>query len=169
MSFNRNTPLNQFIEIINPIVVRELGKRVVDPRNRSVPIGVPVSGMHYLDALEKVLEANGLTYRETETVFLVQEATASQQTREAASVDTTEEPPATVGTREIRINAMLFNLNLTKVRNRGLREDKEVVEDKEGRASNRGRFQSKLIICLRASTTSCRPPSKFSSPSFAGS
>ena len=78
VSFDRNTPLNQFIEIINPIVVRELGKRVVDPRNRSVPIGVPVSGMHYIDALEKVLEANGLTYRETETVFLVQEATASQ-------------------------------------------------------------------------------------------
>ena len=103
VSFNRNTPLNQFIEIINPIVVRELGKRVVDPRNRSVPIGVPVSGMHYLDALEKVLEANGLTYRETETVFLVREATADQQTQGVASVDTTEEAPATVRSEERRV------------------------------------------------------------------
>lgn len=132
VSFDRDTPLNQFIEIINPIVVRERDKRIVDPKNRTTPIGVPISGMYYLDALEKALEANGLTYRETETVFLVREATADQQTQEAASVDTTEEAPATVGTREIRINAMLFNLNLTKVRNRGLRWDEILGSTQQG-------------------------------------
>jgi general secretion pathway protein D len=120
VSFEKDTPLNQFIELINPIVERELDKRVVDPQNRSVPIGVPVSGMHYLDALNKVLAANDLTYQETETVFLVKEPT---QTTGAAPTDTTEAPPATLGTREIRINAVLFNLNLTKVRDRGLRWD----------------------------------------------
>ena len=132
VSFDRDTPLNQFIEIINPIVVRERDKRIVDPKNRTTPIGVPISGMYYLDALEKALEANGLTYRETETVFLVREATADQQTQEAASVDTTQEAPATVGTREIRINAMLFNLNLTKVRNRGLRWDEILGSTQQG-------------------------------------
>ena len=132
VSFDRNTPLNRFIEIINPIVVRELDKRVVDPKNRTIPIGVPVSGMYYLDALEKALEANGLTYQETETVFLVREATADQQTQGVASADTTKEAPATVGTREIRINAMLFNLNLTKVRNRGLRWDEILGSTQQG-------------------------------------
>ncbi|PSQ67552.1 MAG: general secretion pathway protein GspD, partial [Bacteroidetes bacterium QH_2_64_74] len=42
VSFDGNTPLNQFIEIINPIVVRERDKRIVDPKNRTTPIGVPI-------------------------------------------------------------------------------------------------------------------------------
>lgn len=129
VSFEKDTPLNQFIEIVNPIFEREVGKRVVDPENRTVPIGVSITGQYYLDALRAVLEANGLTYRETETVFLVQEATQTQGA--AAPQDTTGTPPATLGTREIRINAVLFNLNLTKVRNRGLRWD-EILGSTQG-------------------------------------
>jgi type IV pilus assembly protein PilQ len=135
VSFEKDTPLNQFIELVNPIVERELDKRVVDPQNRSMPIGVPVSGMHYLDAIEKVLEANNLTYQETETVFLVREPT---QAKGAAQVDTTGEPPATVGTREIRISAVLFNLNLTKVRNRGLRWDEILGSTQRGQGGGQG-------------------------------
>lgn len=120
VSFEQGTPFNQFIELINPIFEQELDKPVVDPENRSGPIGIPVSGMYFLDAFEQVLEANGLAFQETETAFLVQEAEQPQETS-AAPVDTTEELPATIETREIRINAILFNLNLTKVRNRGLR------------------------------------------------
>ncbi len=120
VSFEQDTSFNQFIELINPIFEQELGKPVVDPENRSGPIGIPVSGMYFLDAFEQVLEANGLAFQETETAFLVQEADQPQETS-AAPVDTTEELPATIETREIRINAILFNLNLTKVRNRGLR------------------------------------------------
>ncbi|PSQ76606.1 MAG: general secretion pathway protein GspD [Bacteroidetes bacterium QH_6_63_17] len=130
VSFGQDAPFNQFIELINPIFERELNKPVVDPRNRSTPIGIPVSGMYFLDAFEQVLEANGLTYRETGTAFLVQEA---EEPREAGAVptDTTEELPATIGTREVRINAILFNLNLSKVRNRGLRWD-EILGSTQG-------------------------------------
>lgn len=119
VSFNRDTPLNQFIELITPVFEREMGKPVIDPQNRSMPIGVPVSGMHFLDAFEQVLEVNGLTYRETETAFLVQspeEAPDAQQVQ----AESGEGPLASLDSREIRINAILFNMNLTKVRNLGL-------------------------------------------------
>lgn len=122
VSFEQDTPFNRFVELINPIFERELDRPVVDPENRSAPIGVPISGIHFLDAFERVLEANGLTYQETETAFLVQEPAQSQDSG-AAPTDTTAESPASVGTREIRINAILFNLNLTKVRDIGLRWD----------------------------------------------
>lgn len=121
VSFEQDTPFNQFIELINPIFEQELDKPVVDPENRSGPIGTPISGMYFLDAFEQVLGANGLAFRETETAFLVQDAEQQPQETAAVPADTTEELPATIGTREIRINAILFNLNLTKVRNRGLR------------------------------------------------
>lgn len=118
VSFQENTPLNQFIELINPVFEREEGKQIVDPNDRTTSIQVPISGMHYFDAFEKVLQANDLTYRETETVFLIREA---QQSEGRVPQDTSGTPPATLGTREIRINAVLFNLNLTKVRDQGLR------------------------------------------------
>ena len=140
VSFGKATPLNQFLEIANPIFERELGKIVVDPKNRTTPIGVPVSGMYYLDALEKVLEANGLTYQETETAFLIREPTQSEG---AVPQDTTGKPPATVGTREIRINAVLFNLNLTKVRNLGLRWDEILGSTQGGQGSQQGQFMIK--------------------------
>ncbi len=137
VSFGKDTPLNQFLEIANPIFERELGKIVVDPKNRTTPIGVPISGMYYLDALEKVLEANGLTYKETGTAFLIQKPTQTQSAG-ALPQDTTEERPATLGTREIRINAVLFNLNLTKVRNLGLRWDEILGSTQGGQGGGQG-------------------------------
>ena len=140
VSFGQETSLSQFIEIINPIFERELGKRVVDPEDRAASIGVSISGMYYFDAFQRALEANGLTYRETDDVFLVQEAEPEER------VDQTEAPaesggegggpPATVDTREIRINAILFNLNLTKVRNRGLRWDEILGSTQGGQRQN---------------------------------
>lgn len=124
VSFEQDTPLDQFIEIVNPIFEREIGKRIVDPEDRTTSIGVPISGMHFFDAFQEVLEVNGLTYRETETVFLVQAAGEGEEQveeQEQAAPETGEGPLATLGTREIRINAILFNLNLTKVRDLGLR------------------------------------------------
>lgn len=122
VSFDRETPFDQFIRLINPVFERAAGKTVVDPEGRSMPIGVPISGMHFLDAFERVLETNGLTYRETETAFLVQapEQAAASSGQQAPATQEGEEVLATLGSREIRINAVLFNVNLTKVRNLGL-------------------------------------------------
>jgi len=134
VSFGQETSLDQFIEIVNPIFERELGKRIVDPEDRTMSIGLSVSGMYYFDAFQRALEANGLTYRETEEVFLVQEAEQEgmvEETEASAESGEGEGPPATVDTREIRINAILFNLNLTKVRNRGLRWD-EILGSTQG-------------------------------------
>jgi len=133
VSFEPDTPLNQFIEIVNPIFEREVGKRIVDPEDRTTAIGVLVSGMHYFDAFETVLEANGLTYRETETVFLVQVPEQTDDPDQAqAPAQPDEEPPATLSTREIRINALLFNVNLTKVRDLGLRWDEILGSTTQG-------------------------------------
>ena len=121
VSFQPDTPFNQFLELINPVFQRVAGKTVVDPQDRTSPIGVSISGMHYLDALERVLEANGLTYEETQTAYLVREPEQGPQAAQAAPEGEEGEVLATLGTREIRINAILFNMNLTKIRDLGLR------------------------------------------------
>ena len=121
VSFQPDTPFNQFLELINPVFERVAEKTVVDPQDRTSPIGVSISGMHYLDALERVLEANGLTYEETQTAYLVREPQEGPQEGQAAPQGEQGEVLATLGTREIRINAILFNMNLTKIRDLGLR------------------------------------------------
>jgi type IV pilus assembly protein PilQ len=127
VSFQPDTPFNQFVELLNPVMTRETGKEVVDPEDRTFPIGVSISGMHYFDAFELVLRTNDLTYRETEQVYLVEDAPEPQNPGMVASgmqaqgADPEGEGPlATLGTREIRINAILFNMNLTKVRELGI-------------------------------------------------
>jgi type IV pilus assembly protein PilQ len=140
VSFGEDTSLNQLIEILNPLFEKELGKRIVDPEDRSIPIGVTISGMYYFDAFRRALEVNDLTYRETEDVFLVQEPSKedSPEASPGGSSNPDQKGPlATIDTREIRINAILFNLNLTKVRNLGLRWD-EILGSTQGAQGGQG-------------------------------
>lgn len=74
VSFLPTTPLNQFFELLNPIFQRVTGKQIVDPEERTDPIGVSISGMHFFDAFELVLQTKGLTYRETDKFFIIEKA-----------------------------------------------------------------------------------------------
>lgn len=129
VSFLPSTPFDQFIEFLNPIFERVTKKTIVDPESVPGPIGIAIAGMHFLDAFELVLEYNGLVYRETDRFFIVEDAPAD------AVVSPTGAPagpmasraaggaaagPATLDTREIRINAILFDFNHTRARDIGL-------------------------------------------------
>ncbi len=126
VSFEPDTPFDRFIELVNPIFERETGKEIIDPEDRSTPIGVSISGMYFFDALELVLRVNDLTYRETERFFVVEPAPQEAQTgvpmqAGAAGEEGDEEPlPANLNSREIQINAILFNINLTRARELGI-------------------------------------------------
>ncbi len=126
-----STPFDQFIDFLNPIFQRVTGKMVIDPESRKDPIGISIAGMHFLDALELVLDYNGLAYRETERFFMVEPAQeadlvvgadvrsgVSERGIEPASKLAAK--PASLLSREIQINAILFDLNQTKARDIGI-------------------------------------------------
>jgi len=128
VSFLPSTPFNRFTDYLNPIFERVTGKSLVDPDSRAHPIGISISGMHFLDALELVLQYNDLEYRETERYFLVQAKpednlildadAAAGVTRGVTEGETTA--PATLDTRQIEIKAVLFELNHTKAKDSGI-------------------------------------------------
>ena len=130
VSFLPTTPFDRFVEFLNPVFERVTGKQVIDPETRTEPIGVSIAGMHFLDALELVLSYKGLAYRETDRIFLVEEApeTSLVQGTEAARLGQPSIGPdgapaeivASLGSREIQINAVLFDLNISKAREIGL-------------------------------------------------
>lgn len=126
VSFLPSTPFNTFVEFVNPIFRRVTGKEVIDVEMREHPIGISISTMHFLDALELVLKYNDLQYRETERYFMVQEVPVQPEIRDsgavASSVGTvpTAVSLANLDSRQIEINAVLFEVNHTKARESGM-------------------------------------------------
>ena len=42
------------MRLINPVFLRVTGKRVVDPMDRTEPIGIALNGVHFLDAPDRI-------------------------------------------------------------------------------------------------------------------
>lgn len=128
VSFLPSTPFDRFTEYLNPIFERVTGKSIIDPDSRAHPIGISISGMHFLDALELVLQYNDLQYRETDRYFMIEQVSnesmildADAATGTVRGVDAGEVvQPATLDTRQIEINAVLFELNHTKAKDSGI-------------------------------------------------
>lgn len=127
VSFLPTTPMNEFFATLTPIFQRVTGKQIVDPESRQIPIGITIAGMHFFDAFELVLEYNGLTYRETDQYFIVEVAPAEDillETPGTLQVRPQAAEPveilATAQSREIQINAVIFEVNHTQARQLGI-------------------------------------------------
>jgi hypothetical protein len=122
VSFLPNTPFGEFVALLNPVFQRVTGKMIVDPEGRSEPIGVSIAGMHFIDAFELVLDMRGLRHRETDGFFIIEVPTRTelaQVSGSGAQAGGGTPPPATAATREIRIDAHIFELNVNRLREVG--------------------------------------------------
>ena len=129
VSFPASTPMNQFFRLVNPTFFRVTGKRVVDPLDRETPIGVALNGVHFIDAFELVLDRYELDFNESDSYFIVTEpeivaattdgGSASVISAAPAAAGPAEALPATADTREIRIDAIIFELNTSRAREVG--------------------------------------------------
>jgi len=138
------TSFETFTNYVSPIFERVTGKTLVDPESRKHPIGISISGVHFLDALEMVLQYNNLQYRETERYFMIEPKPADNLilSAEAATgtvrgVEAGETVTlATIDTRQIEINAVLFELNHTLAKDTGI--DWSVIFGSTGSTSGAG-------------------------------
>jgi len=117
VSFSPSTPFNQFIELLNPIFQRVLKKQIIDPEGHDFEIGIPIEGMYFLDAFNMVLAKHRLKYRETDGYIIVE---PSNEWEEIQEEEAPESLPAHATTREIQIDAVLFEVNLTRLRELGI-------------------------------------------------
>lgn len=128
VSFETKVSFDLFLETINPIAKRALGKTIVDPDEHTQPIGIPVRNMHFFDALELVLDHHGLTYRETERYVIVQPPPKTSDTASSAANAASKTSGANTQTakeslaseREVKIDAVLFEVNLSRARELGI-------------------------------------------------
>jgi hypothetical protein len=149
VSFLPNTPFSEFIAVINPVFMRATGKIIVDPETRVQPIGVSIAGMHFVDAFELVLDMRGLRYRETDGFFIIEEPRPETQAVGAVggAARTGAAVPATAASREIRIDAHIFELNVNRLREVGTNWG--VIVGESGSSSTGGSNQSGVKLFLQ--------------------
>ncbi|MFZ1082414.1 MAG: hypothetical protein WAO19_10870, partial [Candidatus Kryptoniota bacterium] len=115
------TPFNQAISILNSYSVKFLNKIIVDPDSRTTPINVDVDRMQWLDALETILRANGLWYKEYESYIQLIPGEKSQVSAKEESKEQALPPGTpTLGSREVNIEAVFFEADLTKLNSHGI-------------------------------------------------
>ena len=137
VSFPAETPMDEFISLVNPVFRRVTGKSIVDPNDRQVPIGVSLNGVHFVDAFELVLDRQNLDFRETDGYFIIEEPaviidqTVVATTTDQQTITQIDAGPRVVGgggavaaevsaqDREVRISAIIFQLNRSKAKEVG--------------------------------------------------
>ena len=107
-------PFNDALDIFNDFSKRYLGKVIIDPSEIKSPIGVNINKMYWLDALEKILMNLGLKYTEYSDHIIISRMGQIEAIPQAV-VDAGE----LFVTREVKISAVFFEANITKLRQIG--------------------------------------------------
>ncbi|MCL5267971.1 MAG: type II and III secretion system protein [Bacteroidetes bacterium] len=120
VTITSNTPFNQALTILDGYSRKFLNKIIVDPENRTTLIGVDIDRMQWLDALETILRANNLWYKEYESY--IQIVPSAQQVVVKGEEKAAALPPGTptLSTREVNIEAIFFEADLTKLNSHGI-------------------------------------------------
>lgn len=119
VSMTKTLPLPKALDIFNDISKKFLGKVIIDPENRTMPIGINIDKMHWIDAMELILRTNGLWYEEYADYIKITTFAA------ATGAGKTGDGGTVVGfnTREVAISAVFFEVNESKLRQAGMSWD----------------------------------------------
>jgi hypothetical protein len=71
VSLSFATPFDRAMVIFNELSKKFLGKIIIDPDKRTIPIGVDIESMQWRDAFERILRYNNLWYEETPDYFRI--------------------------------------------------------------------------------------------------
>jgi Bacterial type II and III secretion system protein len=113
ISMSKTLPFNQALDLFNVFSNMHLQKMIIDPESRTQKIEVDINNMHWLDALETVLERNDLWYEEFENHILI--IRIEESTISSSSVTAKE----LFETREVVISAVFFEANHNNIRQLG--------------------------------------------------
>jgi type IV pilus assembly protein PilQ len=115
VSLSFATPFDRAMVIFNELSKKFLGKIIIDPEKRTVPIGVDIESMQWRDAFERILRYNNLWYEETPDYFRVVSLVKGAEAKGALK----EEKPKLTD-REIQISAVFYSVDAAKARESGI-------------------------------------------------
>lgn len=128
VTFDRTTPFNRALDVINEFAQEYRNKVVIDRTDISDNIGISVPPMHWMDALRLILNVKQRHLIERPEYY---EIVRADQMMDGQTVEGSEQgqgtaagsgegPIVTIGTREVRINAIFFEGNRRALREIGV-------------------------------------------------
>jgi len=133
VSIAPSTSLDKALAAISEVSQKFIGKVIIDPERRSMPINIDIQGLQWRDALEAILRKNSLWYSEYETYLQISSATptdaggtervmvggGAMAAMGAGAADINREV-ASFRSREIKITAVFFEVSLSRAEEVGI-------------------------------------------------
>jgi type IV pilus assembly protein PilQ len=113
VSLDSTLPFDRAVAALGELSKKFSGKILIDPEERTSPIGVSIRGLHWRDALDLIAEVNGLRVMDKADYIELRTARLRAEGDEKKSVVTAE-------TREVLISTVFFALNLNKTASFGI-------------------------------------------------
>lgn len=144
VSIAPTTPLDRALAAISEVSKKFVGKIIIDPERRNLPIGVDISGMQWRVALETICRKMNLWYEEYPEYFLIVSLNGLEGKGRGTAAGTTEiqKEVANLKSREIKITAVFFEVSLTKLQEVGInwtfmKSNKDVAINSEFNGADR--------------------------------
>ncbi|HXX62214.1 MAG TPA: hypothetical protein VEO56_00345 [Bacteroidota bacterium] len=124
VSIAPTTSMDKALAAISEISKKFTGKIIIDTERRTMPINVDIQGMQWRDALETICRKNDIWYAEYENYIQISGGAAGESGKTQAGTTGPQGPvgsaeilkePANFRSREIRISAVFFEVDLTKL------------------------------------------------------
>ncbi len=113
VTLSANLPFNTAIELLNKISEKKTGRKILSLVKRDAPIGVEIINVPYEKALLMIVQYAGLIYEKTEESTII-------KTKIESSIEIKPETYAPVDSRELKISAIFFEMDINAVRDRGI-------------------------------------------------
>lgn len=121
VSIAQTTPFDKAVTVLSDASKKYLGKVIIDPAKRTTSIGIDIKAMHWQDALELIIKVNNLWYVEYQDYFEITGAKGEAVTEQASPAGMVfTKDPVNFNSREIKISAVFFNVDLSKLHESGV-------------------------------------------------
>ncbi len=127
VSIAPTTSLDKALAAISEVSQKFIGKVIIDPERRSMPINIDIQGLQWRDALEAILRKNSIWYSEYENYLQISsvgqtESGGTERVMVGGPAGSTEiaKEIATFRSREIKISAVFFEVNLDRAEEVGI-------------------------------------------------
>ncbi len=116
VSIAPSTPMDKAFAVISEVSNKFIGKIIIDPERRNLPINIDIQAMQWRDALEAICRQSGVWYSEYETYIQISGSGSMGGSNDPdGAPGGIEREYATFRSREIKISAVFFEGNLTKL------------------------------------------------------
>jgi type II secretory pathway component HofQ len=112
VTLSQSLPFNEAVALLSKVSESATGKKIVSTYDSKNPIGIEITSMPYDKALVLIVKYNGLTMETKEDVIIIKQLGDEKKPP--------EDVYASVDSREVKISAIFFEVNVAKTKEAGI-------------------------------------------------